>query len=49
MFIKFGMGVICKKLSIKGAFCENRFNGNDKIFKDLNDGVKYQHIMLLNS
>jgi len=48
MFIKFGMGVIFKKLSSKGAFCENRFNDNDKVLKDVNDGVRYQHKMLLN-
>jgi hypothetical protein len=34
------MGVMCKILSSKGAFCENRFNGGDKVLKEVNDGVK---------
>jgi len=42
------MVVICKKLSSKGAFCEHRFSGSDKVPKDVNDGVGYQHILLLN-
>jgi len=43
------MGVICKKLSSKGAVYEHRFSGSDKVPKDVNDSLGYQHIMLLNS
>jgi len=43
------MGVICKKLPSKGAFCEHRFSGSDKVPTDVNDCVGLQHIMLLNS
>jgi len=33
----------------KSAFCENRSNGSDKVLKGVNDGVRYQHNLLLNS